>query len=83
MSVPCAGRCPQLVAANVSMLIGHLGGKAYSLRSSIVTALGHLVHKAFKQGPGEDADAQGMPLLCYYHSCPITSRVACLLQKKP
>lgn len=63
------------------MLIGHLGGKAYSLRSSIVTALGHLVHKAFKQGPGEDADAQGMP--CYHHSCPITSRVASLLQRKP
>ena len=49
-----------MVAANVSMLIGHLGGRAYSLRSSIVTALGHLVQKAFELVPGEDADAQGM-----------------------
>ncbi|CAL8472231.1 g11773 [Coccomyxa elongata] len=54
-----ADRCPRLVAANVSMLIGHLGGKAYSLRSAIITALGHLVHKAFEHTPGEDADAQG------------------------
>lgn len=41
------------------MLMGHLGGKAYSLRSAIITALGHLVHKAFERIPGEDADAQG------------------------
>ncbi len=59
VGLSCVGRCPRLVAANVSMLIGHLGGKAYSLRSAIITALGHLVHKAFERIPGEDADAQG------------------------
>jgi hypothetical protein len=68
------------------MLIGHLGGKAYSLRSSIVTALGHLVHKAFKQGPGEDADAQGMPLLLpqlsyYQQTCLRVAKEAMMADK--
>ncbi len=54
-----APRCPRLVAARVALLMGHLGGRAYSLRSGIVTALGHLVIKAFENVPGEDADAQG------------------------
>ena len=47
------------MAARVALLMGHLGGRAYSLRSGIVTALGHLVVKAFENVPGEDADAQG------------------------
>lgn len=54
------------------MLIGHLGGKAYSLRSAIITALGHLVHKAFEHTPGEDADAQGMHPHTHSVSCQIT-----------
>ena len=52
-------RCPKLVAGKVALLMGHLAGRAYSLRSGIVTALGHLVVKAFDNVPGEDADAQG------------------------
>jgi condensin complex subunit 1 len=47
------------VAGQISVLIPHLGGKAYSLRSAIITAIGHLVQKAFENAPGEDADAQG------------------------
>ena len=57
MDMTC--RCPKLVAGRISLLIGHLGGKAYSLRSAIITAIGHLVQKAFENVPGEDADAQG------------------------
>ncbi len=52
-------RCPRLVASKTALLAAHLGGRAYSLRSAIITAIGHLVHKAFNQAPGEDADAQG------------------------
>ncbi len=52
------------MANRVSLLMAHLGGKAYSLRSAIVTAIGTLVQKAFENAPGEDADAQGGPLLC-------------------
>ena len=55
--MPC--RCPKLVAGRISLLMAHLGGKAYSLRSAIVTAVGVLVQKAFENVPGEDADAQG------------------------
>jgi hypothetical protein len=47
------------VAGRVALLVAHLGGRAYSLRSAIVTALGHLVAKGFEGGPGEDADAPG------------------------
>ena len=52
------------MANRISLLMAHLGGKAYSLRSAIVTAIGTLVQKAFENAPGEDADAQGAPLLC-------------------
>ncbi|CAL5220968.1 g3074 [Coccomyxa viridis] len=54
-----AERCPKLVAGRISLLMAHLGGKAYSLRSAIVTAIGVLAQKAFENVPGEDADAQG------------------------
>ena len=55
-------RCPKLVAGQMSLLMAHLGGKAYSLRSAIITAMGLLVQKAFENVPGEDADAQGKAL---------------------
>ncbi len=47
------------MAAHISLLAPHLGGRAYSLRSAIVTAIGHLVARAFVAG--DDADAQGAP----------------------
>lgn len=37
----------------------HLGGKAYALRSAIVTAVGYLIQNAYSDEPGEEADAQG------------------------
>lgn len=51
-----------MVASNISLLVPHLGGKAYPIRSAIVTAIGHLIQRAF--GPTADgADAQGMAVL--------------------
>ena len=47
-----------MVAANISLLAPHLGGKAYPIRSAIVTAVGHLIHKAFAPSTA-GADAQG------------------------
>lgn len=55
-------RLPQVVASNISLLAPHLGGKAYPIRSAIVTAIGHLIQRAF--GPtAEGADAQGISLV--------------------
>ncbi|KAK9839654.1 hypothetical protein WJX81_003584 [Elliptochloris bilobata] len=55
-----AEQVPRTVAAHISLLAPHLGGRAYSLRSAIVTAIGHLIVRAFPSAPGDDADAQGM-----------------------
>ncbi|KAK9836505.1 hypothetical protein WJX74_001907 [Apatococcus lobatus] len=40
-------RVPKLVLMNISLLMPHLGGKAYSIRSAIVAAVGHILHKGF------------------------------------
>ncbi len=48
------------MAAHISLLAPHLGGRAYSLRSAIVTAIGHLVAGAFAAEDADDADAQGV-----------------------
>ena len=61
-SMTCWGlvcRLPKAVAAHISLLIPHLGGKAYALRSAIVSAVGHLVQGAYNDPPEEAADAQG------------------------
>ena len=48
------------MANQISLLLPHLGGKAYTLRSGIVTAMGVLVHKAFNsKDDAEAADVQG------------------------
>jgi hypothetical protein len=54
-------RLPKAVAAHISLLIPHLGGKAYALRSAIVTSVGYLVQNAYSDPPEEEADAQGGP----------------------
>ena len=60
-----------MVASNISLLAPHLGGKAYPIRSAIVTAIGHLIQKAF--GPSAvGADAQGSsPCLNIAICCPV------------
>jgi len=50
---------PRTVVAHIALLAPHLGGRAYSLRSAIVIALGHLIARAFVPAPEDEADAQG------------------------
>lgn len=47
-----------MVASNISLLAAHLGGKAYPIRSAIVTAIGYLIERAFEPS-AHGADAQG------------------------
>ncbi|KAL4434047.1 hypothetical protein ABPG75_000488 [Micractinium tetrahymenae] len=55
-----ASQLPRLMANQIALLLPHLGGKAYSLRSAIVHATGSLLHKAFDSNAVTDAaDAQG------------------------
>lgn len=54
-------RVPHVVASNISLLAAHLGGKAYPIRSAIVTAIGYLIEKAFEPS-AQGADAQGSNL---------------------
>ncbi|KAL0043109.1 hypothetical protein WJX79_009421 [Trebouxia sp. C0005] len=56
--VELSDRLPHVVASNISLLAPHLGGKAYPIRSAIVTAIGHLIQKAFEPSAA-GADAQG------------------------
>ena len=53
-------RVPKLVFANISLLMPHLGGKAYSLRSAIVATMGHILHKGFPE-PQDAAQDEGAP----------------------
>lgn len=62
-----ACRLPHVVASNISLLASHLGGKAYPIRSAIVTAIGHLIQKAFEPSAA-GADAQGDYPCCCLHS---------------
>ena len=43
----CSARLPKLMATQISLLLPHLGGKAWTLRSGIISAIGHLLAKAF------------------------------------
>lgn len=57
------------MAAHLSLLIPHLGGKAYALRSAIVTATGTLIQKAYGDFTDSDlADAQGASLYSLHTS---------------
>ena len=54
-----ASRLPRLMATQIALLLPHLGGKAWTLRSGIVTSIGYLLHKAFDSASTADAaDAQ-------------------------
>lgn len=55
-----SSRLPRLMANQIALLLPHLGGKAWTLRSGIVTSVGYLLHKAFDSSSAADAaDAQG------------------------
>ena len=49
-----ASRLPKLMASQIALLLPHLGGKAWTLRSGIITAIGHLLAKAFDGSEIED-----------------------------
>ena len=52
-----AERMPKTTMTNISLLLPHLDGEAYSLRSSLVTVLGHLVCSDASSGAlNEDRD---------------------------
>ena len=55
-------RMPKAVAPHVSLLIPHLGGKAYALRSAIVSAVGQLIQNGYSDDSTDEADAQGSPI---------------------
>ncbi|KAI8101453.1 hypothetical protein M9435_001559 [Picochlorum sp. BPE23] len=53
-----AKRLPKLMVTQMSLLLPHLGGKAWTLRSGIITAIGHLLARAFETSDGkEEQDA--------------------------
>lgn len=54
-----ASRAPRFMAGQIALMLPHFGGKAWTLRSGIVTAVGYLLHKAFDASASEAADAQG------------------------
>ena len=53
-----AKRLPKLMVTQMSLLLPHLGGKAWTLRSGIISAIGHLLARAFEASDGkEEQDA--------------------------
>lgn len=58
------------MAHQIALLLPHLGGKAYSLRSAIVHAIGSLLHKAFDRWGQVDAVAGMMcPRIMLLNHC--------------
>lgn len=60
---PAARR--RLMAHQIALLLPHLGGKAYSLRSAIVHAIGSLLHKAFDGWAGGAGMVVGLAYVCF------------------
>jgi len=58
-----AARCPKLLAGQMALLLPHLGGRAWSLRSGIIAAIGHLIAKAFVDVSNESGDHQRLAAL--------------------
>ena len=61
-------RLPRTVGAHVSLLVPHLGCKAYPIRSGIVNAIGHLIARGF-EAPEEDSNAPGKATRCPVLDC--------------
>ena len=57
--VELAERMPRTVGGCVALLVPHLGGKAFALRSGIVATMAILVHRAFSDDPGEGEEGEG------------------------
>lgn len=59
-------RLPKFMLGQISLLLPHLGGKAWSLRCSIVASIGHLLNKAF-EGEVGNAEAAALRLRSKQH----------------
>jgi hypothetical protein len=68
MASPFCCRLPRTVGAHVSLLVPHLGCKAYPIRSGIVNAIGHLIARGF-EAPEEDSNAPGKAPRCSIMCC--------------
>ncbi|KAH7667151.1 Condensin subunit 1/Condensin-2 complex subunit D3 protein [Dioscorea alata] len=51
--VELADRSPKLVSMNVGVLVPHFGGESYKIRNALVSVLGKLVMKAFRDIEGD------------------------------
>ncbi|KAF7819108.1 condensin complex subunit 1 [Senna tora] len=51
--VELADRLPKLVSTNIGILVPHFGGESYKIRNALVSVLGKLIAKAFKDDEGE------------------------------
>ncbi|XVF56261.1 hypothetical protein PTKIN_Ptkin06aG0105000 [Pterospermum kingtungense] len=51
--VELADRLPKLMSTNIGILVPHFGGESYKIRNALVSVLGKLVAKAFKDVEGE------------------------------
>lgn len=51
--VELTDRLPELISTNIGLLIPHFGGESYKIRNALVSMLGKLVIKAFKDVEGE------------------------------
>lgn len=53
-----SNRLPKLMASQIALLLPHLGGKAWTLRSGIIMAIGHLLANAFDSGDDGNKEDQ-------------------------
>ncbi|XP_020961061.1 condensin complex subunit 1 [Arachis ipaensis] len=51
--VELADRLPKLVSTNIGILVPHFGGESYKIRNALVSVLGKLIMKAFKNVEGD------------------------------
>ncbi|KAM0947830.1 putative armadillo-like helical, condensin complex subunit 1 [Dioscorea sansibarensis] len=51
--VELADRSPKLMSMNVGVLVPHFGGESYKIRNALVSVLGKLVMKAFRDVEGD------------------------------
>lgn len=57
MQPELAMRLPSVLLANISVMLGHLDGESYNMRSAVVTALAYLVQEESSSAP-EQAEGQ-------------------------
>lgn len=58
MQPELAMRLPSVLLANISVMLGHLDGESYNMRSAVVTALAYLVQEESSSAPEQQAEGQ-------------------------